>query len=220
MTKPEEFTVSEARPLPVILLLDSSGSMEGDKINILNAAVREMLQGFAGEDDISAAIHVGVIQFGRTVGWHQPLLPVEEVIDQWSDLTASGKTPLGQALTQLRDSLEDRNIVSSRAYRPTIVLVSDGKPTDDWGGPMAELLASPRASKAARFAMGIGADTDSVVLSQFIDTASGSRVFEAHEAGRIQKFFRFVTMSVTTRTRSGNPNEIVPADPDDYDFDY
>ena len=218
--KTEEFTVSEARPLPVILLLDSSGSMEGDKINILNAAVREMLQSFASEDDISAAIHVGVIQFGRTVGWHQPLLPVEDVINQWSDLTASGKTPLGQALTLLRDSLEDRNIVSSRAYRPTIVLVSDGKPTDDWGGSMAELLASPRASKAARFAMGIGADADSVILSQFIDTASGSRVFEAHEAGRIQKFFRFITMSVTTRTRSGNPNEIIPTDPDDYDFDY
>ena len=218
--KTEEFTGSEARPLPVILLLDSSGSMEGDKINILNDAVREMLQSFASEDDISAAIHVGVIQFGRTVGWHQPLLPVEDVINQWSDLTASGKTPLGQALTLLRDSLEDRNIVSSRAYRPTIVLVSDGKPTDDWGGSMAELLASPRASKAARFAMGIGADADSVILSQFIDTASGSRVFEAHEAGRIQKFFRFITMSVTTRTRSGNPNEIIPADPDDYDFDY
>ena len=218
--KTEEFTVSEARPLPVILLLDSSGSMEGDKINILNAAVREMLQSFASEDDISAAIHVGVIQFGRTVGWHQPLLPVEDVINQWSDLTASGKTPLGQALTLLRDSLEDRNIVSSRAYRPTIVLVSDGKPTDDWGGSIAELLASPRASKAARFAMGIGADADSVILSQFIDTASGSRVFEAHEAGRIQKFFRFITITVTTRTRSGNPNEIIPADPDDYDFDY
>lgn len=218
--KPEEFTVSEARPLPVILLLDSSGSMEGDKISILNAAVREMLQSFAGEDDISASIHVGVIQFGRTVGWHQPLLPVEEVIDQWNDLEASGKTPLGQALTLLQESLDDRSVISSRAYRPTIVLVSDGKPTDDWGGPMAELLASPRASKAARFAMGIGADADSVVLSQFIDTASGSRVFEAHEAGRIQKFFRFVTMSVTTRTRSGNPNEIVPANPDDYDFEY
>ncbi len=220
MTKPEEFTVSEARPLPVILLLDSSGSMEGDKISILNAAVREMLQSFAGEDDISASIHVGVIQFGRTVGWHQPLLPVEEVIDEWNDLEASGKTPLGQALTLLQESLDDRSVISSRAYRPTIVLVSDGKPTDDWGGPMAELLASPRASKAARFAMGIGADADSVVLSQFIDTASGSRVFEAHEAGRIQKFFRFVTMSVTTRTRSGNPNEIVPANPDDYDFEY
>lgn len=218
--KTEEFTVSEARPLPVILLLDSSGSMEGDKISILNAAVREMLQSFAGEDDISASIHVGVIQFGRTVGWHQPLLPVEEVIDQWNDLEASGKTPLGQALTLLQESLDDRSVISSRAYRPTIVLVSDGKPTDDWGGSMAELLASPRASKAARFAMGIGADADSVVLSQFIDTASGSRVFEAHEAGRIQKFFRFVTMSVTTRTRSGNPNEIVPANPDDYDFEY
>jgi uncharacterized protein YegL len=218
--KTEEFTVSEARPLPVILLLDSSGSMEGDKINILNAAVREMLQSFASEDDISAAIHVGVIQFGRTVGWHQPLLPVEDVINQWSDLTASGKTPLGQALTLLQDSLEDRNIVSSRAYRPTIVLVSDGKPTDDWGGPMAELLASPRANKAARFAMGIGADADTTTLSAFIKSESNSKVFEAHEAGRIQKFFRFVTMSVTTRTRSGKPNEIIPADPDDYDFDY
>jgi uncharacterized protein YegL len=218
--KPEEFTVSESRPLPVILLLDSSGSMEGDKISILNAAVREMLQSFASEDDISAAIHVGVIQFGRTVGWHQPLLPVEDVIAQWSDLAASGKTPLGQALTLLRESLDDRNIISSRAYRPTIVLVSDGKPTDDWGGPMTDLLSSPRASKAARFAMGIGADADPVVLTQFIGSAGGTRVFEAHEASRIQKFFRFVTMSVTTRTRSGNPNQIIPADPDDYDFDY
>jgi uncharacterized protein YegL len=220
MSKPKDFTVSTARPLPIILLLDASGSMEGDKITILNAAVREMLQSFASEGESSAAIHVGVIQFGGTVGWHQPLLPVEGVIKLWSDLRAGGKTPLGQALSLLRDSLEDRSIVPSRAYRPTIVLVSDGKPTDDWGGPMAELLASPRASKAARFAMGIGADADSMILSQFIDTASGSRVFEAHEAGRIQKFFRFVTMSVTTRTRSGNPNEIIPADPDDYDFDY
>lgn len=220
MTKPEEFTVSEARPLPVILLLDSSGSMEGNKISILNAAVREMLQSLASEDDIVAAIQVGIIQFGKTVGWHQPLIPVEDVIGHWNDLTASGKTPLGRALTLLRESLDDKSIISSRAYRPTIVLVSDGVPTDDWGGPMTELLASPRASKAARFAMGIGADADSVVMSQFIGADGGARVFEAHEAARIQKFFRFVTMSVTTRTRSGNPNEIVPTDPDDYDFEY
>ena len=219
MTKPEEFTVSEARPLPVILLLDASGSMAGDKISILNAAVREMLQSFAAEDDIAASIHVGVIQFGGSVSWHQPLLPVEDVMAQWHDLTASGKTPLGEALTLLRESLDDRSMISSRAYRPTIVLVSDGKPTDEWGGPMHELLISPRASKAARFAMGIGEDADSVVLSAFIGSDGSPRVFEAHEAGRIQKFFRFVTMSVTTRSRSGNPNEIVPADPDDYDFD-
>lgn len=220
MTKPEDFTVSEARPLPVILLLDSSGSMEGDKINVLNAAVLEMLQSFADEDVGTAAIHVGVIQFGKMVGWHQNLQPVDQILDRWEGLTAAGKTPLGAALGLLRESLDDRDLVTSRSYRPTIVLVSDGIPTDDWGGPMAELLGSSRASKAVRFAMGIGEDADLVVLEQFIGKTSGSRVFQAHEARKIQSFFRFVTMSVTTRTRSGSPDQIVPSDPDDYEFDY
>ncbi|HCA19477.1 MAG TPA: hypothetical protein DEO40_02225, partial [Treponema sp.] len=41
---PSKYTVAKARPLPVILLLDRSGSMSGEKISTLNSAVNEMIQ--------------------------------------------------------------------------------------------------------------------------------------------------------------------------------
>ena len=43
---PASYTVATARPIPVILLLDTSGSMHGDRIKQLNEAVSGMLQSF------------------------------------------------------------------------------------------------------------------------------------------------------------------------------
>lgn len=71
-----------------------------------------------------------------------------------------------------------------------------------------------------RFAMGIGADADHETLTAFLGNDEG-RVFEAHEAREIKNFFRWVTMTVTTRSRSANPNSAVmiePTDLDDFDF--
>ena len=217
----KDFTILEARPLPVILLLDASGSMTGEKIQTMNKAVREMLTSLASEDSGVASIKVGVIRLGADVDWHQKLTTSSIAAKGWQDLEASGKTPLGGAITLLRNTIEDRDLIPSRAYRPTIILVSDGKPTDDWEPPMEALLASERASKATRFAMGIGPDADHAVLEKFIGGNQGQKVFEAHEATSIQKFFQFVTMTVTARTRSSDPDSIVPDSPEDYDdFDY
>ena len=41
---PADYTAPKPKPLPVILLLDTSGSMYGDKISALNVAVRKMPQ--------------------------------------------------------------------------------------------------------------------------------------------------------------------------------
>lgn len=38
-----KYTSSKAKPLPIILLLDESNSMSGDKIERLNEAVNKML---------------------------------------------------------------------------------------------------------------------------------------------------------------------------------
>ena len=43
-----------AKPLPVFLLLDVSGSMSGDKINQLNNAVEEMIASFTVVDACSS----------------------------------------------------------------------------------------------------------------------------------------------------------------------
>jgi len=220
MSQLKEFTMSSARPLPVIVLADVSGSMGANgKIDALNDAISQMIAAFAEEDDTRAEIHVSVIAFGgRGTSIHKPLRPAHETC--WEPMSASGRTPMGEAFELARTMIEDRDTVPIRAYRPTLVLVSDGVPTDEWRGPLAALLTSERASKATRFAMGIGADADRETLTTFLANDEG-RVFEAHEARGIKKFFRWVTMSVTTRSRSANPNSVVmvePMDLDEFDF--
>jgi uncharacterized protein YegL len=220
MSELSEFTMSSARPLPVIVLADVSGSMAANgKIDVLNEVVREMIASFAEEEDTRAEIHVAVITFGADgATLHKPLKPASQVT--WESMSASGRTPMGGAFTLAQQLVEDRGVIPGRAYRPTIVLVSDGVPTDDWRTPLAALLGSERAAKAARFAMGIGDDVDKETLKAFL-AGDEARVFEAHEARDIRKFFRWVTMSVTSRSRSANPNNVVAVEPtalDDFDF--
>lgn len=210
-----EFTVASARPLPVILMVDVSGSMAADgKIDALNAAITEMLAAFEEEDDGRAAIHLAVVSFGGTAALRVPLTPAGAV--QWRPMQAGGRTPMGAAFDIVTDLIEDRDRVPSRAYRPTVVLVSDGLPNDDWQGSLKRLLDSERAAKAHRFALGIGTDADHNVLRAFLNDPEG-RIYEAHEAREIRKFFQWVTMSVTSRSRSAPPNQTVDIDPLDLD---
>jgi len=212
-------TISSARPLPVIVMADVSGSMAADgKIDALNSAVTEMLAAFAQEDNGGTEIHVAVVTFGGEATLHTPLKPAKEV--QWAPMRANGRTPLGAALDIVTDLLEDKTKVPSRAYRPTIVLASDGRPEEEpqgkWKTSIARLLSADRAKKAQRFALGIGADADHDVLRAFLDNPE-ARVFEAHEAREIRKFFLWVTMSVASRSRSAQPNQAVEVDPLDLD---
>lgn len=224
MNELKEFTTSSARPLPVIVLADVSGSMkEGGKIQSMNQAVREMLESFRDEEDLRAEIHVAVLTFGNNqVTWQLPLTAAAKA--NWKDIQAHGNTPMGAAFAAALTLLEDRAAIPSRAYRPTLVLVSDGEPTDDrghptdtWKDPLAALLASERGSKAQRVVLGIGAEANMTVLSEFLHDAK-ARVHKADDARGIRKFFEVVTMSVTSRSRSANPNA-TPVPPTDSEWD-
>ena len=204
----KDFVMAEARPLPVILILDVSGSMSVDgKITALNESVREMLETFKGQEDHQAEIHAGIITFGGDVQVHQNISPASEI--EWQPMNASGSTPFGEALDKARELIEDESIIPSRAYRPTIVVVSDGQPTDNgyWKTALENFLKSNRASKAFRFAMGIG-DYDRGVLEAFLE-GTGMQLFEATDSATITKFFQFVTMSVSTRITSKSPDSQV-----------
>jgi uncharacterized protein YegL len=211
----KEFTVQKARPLPVLLLADVSGSMSADgKIQALNHAVREMLEAFQDESDLRAEVHLAVITFGGEARVHLPLGPALNV--SWTDLSASGGTPMGAAFDLAREMVEDPVIVPGRAYRPTIVLVSDGQPTGPhpWQPSLQSLLAGERSGKSFRMALAIGADADHDVLQAFLADPE-ARVYRADAARQIRQFFQLVTMSVSARSRSANPNSAPAHLPDD-----
>lgn len=211
----DKFVSKEARPLPIIVLADTSGSMNGEKINELNLAMREMINSLNSADDIRGRFQLSVITFGGEVKVAQPLADVSGIT--LSELTASGRTPMGHAFEVAKEMIEDREIVSSRAYTPTIVLISDGLPTDcteemykrknyfDWE-PLKSLHSGERSSKCQRLALGIGDDADLDMLKTFIDNPE-IPLIKTKDASGITKFFRWVTMSTVARMSSVNPNE-------------
>lgn len=209
MFDPKKFTTPTAKPLPVVLLLDVSYSMSGDKIDNLNKAVEDMLDTFAQEEKMETEILVSVITFGGQVDLHVPFTKASQV--QWHGLQVNGDTPMGTALKMAKAMIEDKETTPSRAYRPTIVLVSDGQPTDgsSWKQAMDDFISEGRSSKCDRMAMAIGRDADETVLKRFIE-GTPHDLFYAENAGQLHEFFQRVTMSVTTRTQSKNPN-LVPA---------
>lgn len=212
----DRFVAREPRPLPIIVLADTSGSMRGDKIDELNLALREMLSALNAADDIRGKFQLCVISFGGKVTVEQSLSDIDSI--SLTELTASGNTPMGEAFMVAKELIEDRDAISSRAYTPTIVLISDGLPTDcseemyrrknyfDWE-PLIELHSGERSAKCQRLALGIGEDADTDMLKAFVDNPD-LPVIKTKDASGITKFFRWVTMSTVARMSSVNPNEI------------
>jgi uncharacterized protein YegL len=210
-----KFASSKAKPLPIILLLDESGSMYGDKINKLNEAVRKMLGSFKKEETQASEFLVSIIGFGGRdngdgTGARIINNPTSATQIEFAGVEANGMTPLGGALKLAKGIVEDKEQTPSRAYRPLVVLVTDGYPNDDWEKPFVDFVEFGRSAKCDRMALAVGGDTDMSMLNRFV-AGTGHEVFTTDQADGIVKFFKFVTMSVVTRTRSQNPNQ-VPAD--------
>lgn len=231
MFNPSKFVVSASKPLPVVLLLDISSSMnevvdpenvkrtgeifESDgkewevvqggtsKIKILNDCLKQMLDAFAKECNLDSEIWLSIITFGSEAQKSIPFLSASKI--KCEDLVANGSTAMGAALKIAKNMIESKEETPSRAYRPTVVLVSDGEPNDDWEKPMQDFIKDGRSSKCDRMAIAIGAGAHEDVLREFIE-GTGNPLFTSTNASDLVKFFKKVTMSVTTRKNSKNPN--------------
>lgn len=204
-----KYTVTAARPLPVILLLDGSGSMYGEKIASLNSAVNEMIESFKSLSAKEVDINLGIITFGATVDNPIQLQSVKNI--EQIHLEANGGTPMGTALRMAKDMVEDKDIIPSKGYRPAVVLVSDGEPNDSWQGPMQAFIKEGRSAKCERFAIAIdgnGEKADRSVLNMFLE-GTENHLYEASDATKIKDCFRQVTMSVSVRSKSKDPNKLI-----------
>ncbi|WP_216327390.1 vWA domain-containing protein [Deinococcus aestuarii] len=147
---------------PVLLLLDNSGSMQGEKISQLNAGLTHFADDLARDPLAAARCEVAIVSFG----------PVREVMDftgvqQFAPphLKAESDTPLGAAVVHGLEMLKRRKEVIRQGgvglYRPWVFLITDGAPTDGWQRA-AEMVRQGEASGSfAFFSVGVqGADMD------------------------------------------------------------
>lgn len=204
---PNNYKAPEAKKLPVILLLDVSGSMSGAKIDSLYDATIDMIETFAAAQAKEQIIDVAIITFGDSVDLHTRYTPVKDLQAKGiSKFKASGMTPMGTALRMAKDMIDDKNETPSRIYRPAVVLVSDGAPNDDWKRPMDKFINDGRSAKCQRFAVAIGNDADRSVLERF--TQDSNAVLFAEDAKDISEQFKTISMSISTMATVPNSNSV------------
>ena len=96
----------EDRALPVFLLVDASGSMEGQKIGAVNVALKEMFNCFRKIENPKGVIEVCVIAFGNEdIRVIKPLSRITES-DNY-EIDAYGSTPMGKCIEKVADMIED-----------------------------------------------------------------------------------------------------------------
>ena len=205
-----DFTASKAKPLPVILLLDTSGSMYGDKISSLNDAVRKMLGTFTKEESQANEFLVSVITFGGTASLAYPPTPASELALRQPECRRRHPAGCGDRRGQVAhrgQGADSRRAPTARwsSSSPTACPPTRGRAKLD------QFIQDGRSAKCDRMALGIGREAyegqGRATLERFI-AGTEHQVFEAKDAGEIHNFFKFVTMSVVTRSLSQDPNAI------------
>lgn len=172
----DQVTPSPRKIMTLFYVVDTSGSMTGDKIGSVNSAMEEAIT--VDLPDISTAnddaeIRVAIMQFSSGCSWITPSsgpIGIGDVI--WNDLHPSGLTDLGAACVELDKKLSRNEFLESQtgAYAPVILLFSDGGPTDNWEKGLEQLKKNNWFKHAIKIAIAIGEDADKTVLATFTGT--------------------------------------------------
>jgi uncharacterized protein YegL len=137
---------------PCVLLLDVSGSMQGNRIEQLNAGLVAYKDQLAGDTLAAKRVEVAVVTFGGQVTTVNEFTTAETFVP--TTLTTSGDTPMGAAIQRAVDMLQERKTTyrsnGISFYRPWIFLITDGAPTDEWQSA-AERVKQGESSKAFSF---------------------------------------------------------------------
>jgi uncharacterized protein YegL len=115
-----------------VLVVDTSGSMAGDKIQQLNDGLRYFKEDVESDDLARKRIDLSVISFGLGVQTIVPFCSIDEF--EPPALAANGSTPMGEALgeamTAIRARKSEYRAAGMDYYRPWLFLITDGEPTD------------------------------------------------------------------------------------------
>ena len=162
------------RTMTLFFLIDTSGSMDGNKIGAVNDAVVNVLPMLndISETNPDAEIKVAALEFSNGVNWlyDEPKLAKDFI---WQDVTASGLTSLGAACSELASKLSRSGGFmqsASGSFAPAIILLSDGGPTDDYNTGLSKLKANNWFKSAIKIAIAIGDDADKDVLTCIFHT--------------------------------------------------
>ena len=161
------------KPVDLILLVDVSGSMEGDKIAAARTSLSQFIERLGDNDRLA------VLLFADSVGQMSPLTELgpkrDDVSNRVSGIIESGNTSLYDAIIYAYDLLEEEGDTN---HIRAVVVLSDGM--DTWSDnnlfDVEQRIGddSEAGGNAVKlFTIGYGNDADEDVLTKMSETTGG-----------------------------------------------
>jgi uncharacterized protein YegL len=156
---------------PCVLLLDTSSSMKGERLEALSKGL-DTLRADLSRDTLTARrVEVAVVTFDSEVRLVQRFVTADRFVPP--ALRASGQTCMAAGIDRALAVIESRKQQYRRHglsyFRPWVFMITDGKPEGEPDTRVAEVAARLRveeqAKRVAFFAVGVG-DADMNRLSQ------------------------------------------------------
>lgn len=159
-------------PSAICLLIDRSGSMEGEKLDQAKAAACQLL------DQLQPVDHVGMVTFASDI---DKVASVEQIGSvnvsalktKINKLNAKGTTELYRGLdTAYQQVLRTSKVATNLVKR--VILLSDGQPTDNvQDTKYADLARRMRQTGISVITLGIGPDYNEGLLGSIAENSGG-----------------------------------------------
>lgn len=196
--------------VPVVLCLDVSASMSGEKIQELNRGVKEFFHAVKNDDVAKYAVELCIVTFNHSAQKVLEFKGIERQIEQFEtlNLVASGNTAMGAAVNMALDLLEKRkeeyHDKGIDYWQPWLVLMTDGQPTDTITSAAQRTVSLIKEKKLTIFPIGIGDGANMEQLKKFSPTREPLRL----KGLMIAEFFDWLGQSVKKTSQSA-PGERV-----------
>ena len=160
-----EFAENPEPRCPCVLLLDTSGSMQGEAINALNEGLKTFKEELNRDNLAKKRVEVAIITFNSDVNIVQDFITADQFDPP--TLKAQGLTVMGSAIHKGLDMVASRKAQYSANgvayYRPWVFLITDGAPTDSWYDAAQQVRLAEAKSRLLFFAVGVkGADMNTL----------------------------------------------------------
>ncbi|WP_165071902.1 VWA domain-containing protein [Paludisphaera rhizosphaerae] len=189
-----DFEKEKEKPsLAMMLVIDKSGSMGGEKIEMAKEAARAAVELLGPSDQI------GVLAFEGDNFWVSELHPCSDkgyVLDRIAALEAGGGTNMAPAMEESFETL--RGAVAKLKH---VIILTDGvsSPGDFRG--IAEAMSAERITVST---VAMGADADQALLEEIAQVGSG-RYYVADDPGQVPQIFAKETVTASKSAINEQP---------------
>lgn len=202
--------------VPVVLLLDTSSSMEGNSIDELNRGLSVFVEELLGDETAKKSVEILIVEFGGypRVDEKNNFVLAEDFSPRI--MKANGRTPMGEAIKLgLEKIQEEKSFLRGNGvnlYRPWLVLITDGYPTDmqendeKWQATRNAIGKAESEKHCLCWAFG----TKSAKFKALKDLFPEKRVLRLEE-GSFKDIFLFLSTSLSIITSSKPGDKILTA---------